>query len=231
MALLEPFGENIWIASGPNVESVGFHYPTRMAVIRLADGGLFIWSPVALSDELRSEIEALGEVRSLVTPTALHHLALPDWKRAYPDATLYAAPGSRPSRKDIAFDADLTDTAPADWASEIDQVLVRGNLIATEAVFFHRASGTVLFCDLLQNFPPDWFSGVRAVVARLDGMIGVEPATPIKFRLAFVNRTAARVSLARILEWPAAKVLVAHGDPVRADAPASLARAFRWLTR
>lgn len=231
MALLEPFGENIWIASGPNVESVGFHYPTRMAAIRLADGGLFVWSPVALNDALRAEIDALGVVRFLVTPTALHHLALPEWKRVYPNATLYAAPGSRKAREDIAFDADLTDAAPSDWAGEVDQVLMRGNLIATEVVFFHRASETALFCDLLQNFPPDWFSGPRALIARLDGMIGAEASTPQKFRLAFVNRKAARESLARVLEWPATKVLMAHGDPVRTEGSAFIARAFRWLMR
>lgn len=231
MSALEPFGENIWIASGACVESAGFRYPTRMALIRLSDGGLFVWSPIALTEALRSEIDALGDVRFLATPTRMHHLALPAWKQAYPQAALYAAPGSRERRKDIAFDADLASEAPAHWAEDIDQTLVRGNLIATEAVFFHRASKTVLIADLLQNFPPTWFSGVRALIARLDGMISDAPATPQKFRLAFTDRAAARADIARVLAWPASALIVAHGEPVRREAQLFLTRAFAWLMR
>jgi hypothetical protein len=70
-------------------------------------------------------------------------------------------------------------------------------------VFFHPASGTVLFCDLLQQFPSSWFRGWRAIVARLDLMVGDEPAVPRKFRLAQTDRGVARQALQQILAWPA----------------------------
>jgi len=227
--MLEPFGEDIWIAAGPDVVSVGFRYPTRMAVIRLADGGLFVWSPVTLTLALRAETDALGPVRCIVAPNSLHHLALPQWRAAYPDATLYAAPGLRARRKDIVFDADLGDGAPPAWSGQLDQVVVRGNAITTEIVFFHRASGTALFTDLLQNFPERHFRGMQAIVARLDGMIGAEARVPRKFRLAFTDRKRAREGVDRILAWPTRQVLMAHGAPVRAGGQAYLRRAFEWL--
>ena len=71
MAHLEIFGTDIWIADGPAVTGIaGFHFPTRMAVIRLADGGLFIWSPVTLDPALKAEVEALGpgEIVSVIGP-------------------------------------------------------------------------------------------------------------------------------------------------------------------
>lgn len=231
MAGLEQFGSDIWIASGPSVKSAGFTYPTRMVVIRLSDGGLFAWSPIALSAELRAAVDALGEVRFIVAPNALHHLFLTDWKSAYPRATLFAAPGSRARRKDIAFDEDLSDEPPSGWAGQIDQAIMHGNVITTEVVFFHRASGAVLFCDLLQNFPPGWFAGWRSLVARVDRMTGAEPQTPQKFRIAFTDRKAARSSLDKVMAWPADKVLMAHGDPVRENGKAFLRRAFRWLAK
>jgi len=227
--VLEPFGENIWIAAGGEASVAGFRYPTRMAVMRLADGGLFAWSPVALTEALKSQVDALGPVRCIVTPTALHDLALPAWRAAYPEATLYAAPDSRTRCKTVTFDADLGDDAPAAWAGQVDQVPVRGNAIATEVVFFHRASGTALFADLLQNFPPGWFRGWRGIVAQLDGMTGAEASVPQKFRFAFTDRRAARENLARIFQWPVQNVLMAHGDPVRGDGAAYLQRAFAWL--
>ena len=90
--MLQPFGEDIWIADGPVTATGGFRYGTRMVVIRLSDGGLFLWSPIPLSEPLRARIDDLGEVRHLVAPNALHHLFLGDWRRAYPAARLYAPP-------------------------------------------------------------------------------------------------------------------------------------------
>lgn len=229
VAVLEQFGTDIWIADGPTVASFGFRYPTRMAIIRLSEGDLFLWSPVAISSELRAEIDSLGRVRALVTPNSLHHLFLSEWRAAYPDAVLYAAPGLRERRKDIAFDADLEDEPPQAWAGQIEQVVMHGNLITTEVVFFHRKSGVVLFTDLIQQFPPAWFTGWRAVVAQLDGMVAAHPQVPKKFRAAFVNRKAAREGLERILAWPAEKVLMAHGEPVRDGGRAFIERAFQWL--
>jgi hypothetical protein len=108
--------------------------------------------------------------------------------------------------------------------------VVGGNRITTEVVFFHRASGAVLFTDLLQQYPRGWFKGWRGLIAGLDLMTGPEPAVPRKFRAAFADRRAARMTVERILQWPAQSVLMAHGAPVTSDAPAFLSRAFRWLT-
>ena len=228
-ALLQPFGPEIWLADGPEADVIGFRYPTRMAVIRLAGGGLLVWSPVALSEGLRRELEPLGEVRHLVAPNALHHLFLGEWRAAYPRARLYAAPGLSARRKDLDFDAELGDTPPPEWAGDLDQVLMHGNRITTEVVFFHRLSATVLFTDLIQQFPPGWFRGWRAVVARLDLMTEADPSVPRKFRAAFFDREAARIALQRILEWPCRKVVMAHGVPVEQDGQAFIARTFRWL--
>jgi hypothetical protein len=227
--MLKQFGHDLWIADGPNVAVAGFHYPTRMAVIKLSDGSLFIWSPIKPTDSLRAEVDAVGQVRHLIAPSSLHHLFLPEWKRAYPKAWLYAPPGLRKRRNDITFDADLGNAPSPDWVEDIDQVLMH-NLITTEVVFFHSKSGTVIFTDLLQQIPANLFSGWRAAVAKLDLMVGPEPSVPRKFRLAFINRRVAREALGHILAWPAEKVLMAHGTPVEKDAPAFLRRAFGWLT-
>ena len=227
--MLQPFAEEIWLADGPVTAVSGFRYPTRMAVIRLSGGALFIWSPIALSEDLRAAVDALGEVHFVIAPNSLHHLFLGEWQRAYPGARLYAPPGLRERRKDLVFDGDLDDAPNPDWSVEIDQVLVRGNLITTEAVFFHRRSRTVLFTDLIQHFGPAWFTGWRAVVARLDLMVAPEPQVPRKFRTAFVNRRAARAALRRILTWPAKNVVMAHAAPIENGGQAFIARTFRWL--
>ncbi|MGI6855043.1 DUF4336 domain-containing protein [Mesorhizobium sp. 1B3] len=228
--MLKEFGANIWIAEGPTVTAAaGFRYGTRMAVIRLTNSNLVLWSPTALSDDLRAAVETLGAVRYLVPPNSLHHTFLGDWQRAYPDATVYAPPGLREKRKDIRFDADFSDGPIAAWAGEIDHAIMWGNRITTEVVFFHRQSGTAIFTDLVQQFPRGWFKGWRALVARLDLLTAAEPTVPRKFRVAFTDRRAARESLRRILAWPTEKVIVAHGPPITEEGQAFLRRVFRWL--
>lgn len=228
--MLEEFGENIWISAGDTVAVAGFHYPTRMAVIRLDGGGLMIWSPVKLQDDLRAQVDALGPVRHIIPPNALHHLSVGDWAAAYPLAKVHAPPGLRKKRKDLIFHQDLTDIADSDWLDQVDQVIVTGNLITQEVVFFHRQSGTVLFTDLLQQFPAGWHKGWRGWVAKLDLMVAPEPAVPRKFRVAFVRRASARQAVGHILDWPVQQVLMAHGAPVTKDAKAYLKSAFHWLT-
>lgn len=228
--MFHPFAQDLWLCDGPVVTAaIGFRYPTRMAVIRLPGDALVIWSPVALTGEIRDAICDLGQVAHIVAPNTLHDSFLSEWTHAFPGAGLHAAPGLAKRRPDLHFSGTLGDEAPKAWRENIDQVVVRGNAITTEVVFFHRASGTVLFTDLLQQFPDGWFRGWRAVVARLDLMTAPEPSVPRKFRVAFRNKREARAAIGRILDWPATGVVMAHGSPVTQEAGAFLTRAFNWL--
>ena len=64
--MLNPVGEELWTVEGPIVSFYSFPYPTRMAVARLANRQLWLWSPIALTSELAEELEKLGEVRQLI---------------------------------------------------------------------------------------------------------------------------------------------------------------------
>jgi hypothetical protein len=226
---LQSFGPNLWLADGSEIRAAaGFHYPTRMAVVRLADGGLWLWSPVRLTPALLEALETLGPVRHIVAPNRLHHMALSDWVHFCPGVQLHAAPGLRAKRGDLRFASDLGHSPHTDWQGVIDQT-VFPNAIADEVVFFHRDSGTVLFTDLLQQMPSGWYRGWRRLVAWLDLMTGKEPHVPRKFRMATRDKPAARAALDQIREWQPGQVVMAHGTPVTDNADAFLTRAFDWL--
>ena len=227
--MLQRFGEEIWTADGPTISVAGFDYPTRMIVIRLSDGTLFIWSTTAFSSDLQAAIERLGPVRHIVAPNTLHHSFIGDWQRADPDATSHAVPQLRAKRPDLTWDSDLDDTPAAAWSNDIDQIVVRGNRITTEVVFFHRHSRTAIFADLIQHFEPGWFKGWRALVARLDLLTAPKPTVPRKFQVTFHDRNLARNALERIMAWPTEAVLAAHSAPIPHDGRDAIAHAFGWL--
>jgi len=52
---LQSFGPEIWLAGGSEADVAGFLFPTRMIVIRLTGGDLFVWAPVApIEDDARA---------------------------------------------------------------------------------------------------------------------------------------------------------------------------------
>lgn len=228
-----PFGPNLWLFDGPTVTgAAGFQFPTRMAVALLpGTGGVWIWSPVALTRDIRAAIDAIGPVRHLVAPNSLHHSFLADWAAAYPDAWVHAAPGLTPQVAGCAIHATLGDQPDPSWASTMDQVVVHGNRITTEVVFFHKDSSTALVTDLVQHIPQGWYRGWRSIVARLDLMTAPTPTVPRKFRMAMRDKERARAAVNRILDWPVEHLVMAHGAPVITGGQAALRAAFAWLIR
>lgn len=230
---MTPFGSNLWLFDGPTVTgAAGFQFPTRMVVVRLPkDGGLWVWSPVALSQDIRDAIDTLGPVRHLVAPNSLHYTFLAEWAVAYPNARVQAAPNLSQKTAGTMIHSTLGVEPDPLWAGALDQVVVRGNRITTEVVFFHRETATVLVTDLVQQIPQGWYSGWRAIVARLDLMTAPIPSVPRKFRIATTDKSAARDDVKRILEWPVHRLVMAHGTPMQSGGKEALQQAFSWLMR
>lgn len=227
--MLKQFGPSLYLANGPIVSFYGFPYPTRMAVAQLPDKALWVWSPVQLTEELASSVEALGSVRHIVSPNKIHHLFLGDWAERWPSACLHAPPGLVSRRPDLDFHFELGNQPDPAWADDIDQVIFRGSLLMDEVAFFHRPSRTAIIGDLVQRHPESKMSGWRGLLMRLDGLVGKRGSTPREWRLSFVNRRNARKARERVLQWNAKQLLIAHGENATTDATAILADALRWI--
>jgi len=227
--MLEEFGPSFYSAEGPSIPFFGFPYPTRMAVARLSDGSAWVWSPVALTEKLANEVESIGPVRYIVSPNKLHHLFLNEWANRWPDARLYAPPGLARKRPDLRFDAELGDEPSPAWAADIDQVVFRGSFAMEEVAFFHRASRTVIVCDLIQRFPESKISGWKGVLMRLDGLVGERGSTPREWRASFLRRGPARMARKKVFGWDAERLLIAHGDCAYTEANKIIRAALSWI--
>ena len=227
--MLVPFGQNLYHADGSTVSFFGFPYPTRMAVARLSSGKAWVWSPIALTNELTAAVEAIGPVDCIVSPNKLHHLFLPEWRNRWPDARLYAPPGLARKKKQLHFDAELGDEPDMRWRADIDQVVFRGSFALEEVVFFHRASRTAIFGDLIQRFPETTATGWKGMLMRLDGLVGQRGSTPREWRLSFLSREAARAARRAVLEWKPERLIVAHGECAASGATDIIASALSWI--
>jgi hypothetical protein len=227
--VLVEFAPSLFVADGPTVSFLGIPYPTRMAVVRLRDGGAWVWSPIALDDALARAVETIGPVRHVVAPNKLHHLFLQEWRDRWPEARLHAPPGLAKKRRDLRFDAELGDEADSAWAEDIGQALFRGSIAMQEVVFFHRASQTALVCDLVQRHDVSGIGRIKALVMRFDGLAGEHGSTPREWRASFLRRGPARAARARLLGWKPERLVIAHGACARHGAAQVLSRALAWI--
>lgn len=228
MARLREVDAGIWTFEGDPIRFLTFPYELRCTVVDLGDGSLFVHSPVQLSLARRS-LDGLGRVAHLVTPNKLHHLFLAEWAAAYPSARLYAPPGLREKRPDLAFSADLGDRAEPVWSSTLEQRVVRGSFFMEEVVFLHVPSRTLILGDLIENHDPRRLGALHRAVARANAMLAPHGSTPRNYRASFLRRSEARRTLGEILAWQPRRVIVMHGPCVEENASEFLRKAFAWL--
>ncbi len=136
--------------------------------MRLTSGALAVFSPVALTPEVKAKIAELGgTIRYIVAPDIEHHIFVSDWKREFPDAYIIGPEGlpeKRAKSKDDkvgsedffkVFEAKtkaamaITPEFDADFAYEyVDAHMNR------ELVFFYKPDRALIEADLLFNLPP-----------------------------------------------------------------------------
>ena len=228
--LLNKIDADIWTADGSIVSLYGLPFSTRMTVVRLASGDLWIHSPIRISDGLLKEVGALGRVKYLIAPNKLHHLFMPEWMKAFPEALSYSSPGLQKKRPDIAFSRQLGPNPELAWAEDIKQTIFRGSAVMEEVVFFHRSSGTLILTDLIENIRPDRLNCGQRMFARIAGVLFPKGRTPLDWRLTFLfGKREARASLRTILGWAPENIIISHGECIFGGGSDFLRQSFSWV--
>lgn len=230
---LKPVAPDLWLVDGDVISFYGLPFPTRMTVVRLSDGSLWLHSPIQAEEGLLREIAVLGPVRHLVAPNWIHYAFFPAWQKLFPEAVGWAAPGVRARARAYGvparFDQDLGLRSPPDWEKELDQRHIPGSNLHQEVVFFHRASRTLILTDLIENFEREKVSFWHRPLIALAGTQDPDGKAPIDMRWSFrAGRAALRETIEELLSWAPERVILAHGRWYDHDGTTELRRAFRW---
>ena len=132
----KPMGPDIGIVDGPfeylTVGGVTLPLPftTRMTVVRLSNGDLFLHSPIKFDEVLASKLQRIGTIRHLVSPNQFHYAHIGKWSKAFLDSIPWASPRARQRARarhiDVTFARDLDFNPPEEWRQDIDQTLFPG---------------------------------------------------------------------------------------------------------
>ncbi len=231
MPQLQAFAENVSIIDGMPVRDFGVMFTTRMTVVKLSDGSLWVNSPVSVPFDTLKRITESGSVRYLVAATPRHVWRLEEWHTLFPEAQLWA-PRTTPftlKKGRLPFTGILGDEPPQGWANDLDQLAFKGNPLIEEVLFFHEKSRTVILDDLIQINPIVKGKILRNALFKLAGVAFPHGGVALDIRLSFTNRNLARRSLKKLLSWDFDKLIIAHGICIEKDAKPFVERAFRWL--
>jgi hypothetical protein len=225
---LTPIVDGVMFSARAHLRFYGLPMGTRMTVVKLPDGRLWVHSPILL-DTVKDDLDALGEVAFVVAPNFIHHLYVGPFLEAYPKARLFLSPKLMTKRADLVArgGGELGDEAPDNtWGDVIDQAPARGSKVMDEIVFLHRPTRTLILCDLLECVharAPRW---VR-VVGKLAG-IYERPGPPIDMKLSFSDHAATRAFVDRVLAWDFDRVVMSHGDVIETGGKEAFRSAYAF---
>ncbi|MSU48341.1 MAG: DUF4336 domain-containing protein [Opitutus sp.] len=223
---LNPVADDLWELNAP-MTILGMAIGHRMTVARLADGSLWLHSPVAHAASLATELQRLGRVAHIVAPNAMHDTYLEGWFAAHPQARFHGARGFSKFRPDLKFTDTLGGTADPTWAAVFAQHVVGGMPQLNEVVFLHRASRTLIVTDLVFNLGPEMPFLSRVLLKLNDCYCKFGPSRLL--RSVVKDRAALRASLDEVLAWDFDAIIVSHGDNVKTGGRALLREAFAFL--
>jgi hypothetical protein len=224
MSLLTPFTEDVWTRT-VRAKFFGVETGSRMTVVRLSGGGLFVHSPTAMDDALKGEIDALGQVVAVVSPSIFHHLHVGPWMKAYPKAVYGACPGLEWKRPDLPFNVVLADEPHALWRGQLEQVYFSARR-ENEVDFYHPKSKTFICADAMLNLSKHDLASTRFVAALMRNTgPGKGWMEPIMVR----DRKVARRQVDRILAWDFDRAVLSHGAMLESGGHEAMRSAYEWL--
>ena len=227
--LLEEYvPEKIYIVEYP-IHYAGLDLFSRMTVVRLDDGKLWVHSPCQLDAQLKFAIDRLGEVAYIIAPGNFHHLHVADFQNHYPAAETFLCPGLEKKRPDLKFDWILGNRPDPRWGSEFEQVAIHGTRIISEVAFVYKKSRTLILVDLLENIGDDYEHEAGLLLKfwwkAIFHMWNNPKAAP-EYQLGWGDKEVVREGLNKILSWEFDRIILAHGNLIESNAQAVLKKAW-----
>ena len=223
------FAPDIYIKEYP-IRYAGCRFYSRMTIIKLSDGQLWIHSPCEITEEIKSEIQSLGPVGVIIAPGNYHHLHVASCQAAFPTAKTYICPGVETKQPTLNYDAILHENKPEDsYATDFDQVLIQGNRVIWEVAFFHKPTKTLILVDSIE-WIGDNTEGTNWVLRfwwkYLLRMWNVPKPAP-EYQMGWKNKLEAKHSMEQIMQWDFQSVIISHGQNITEDAKSVVQSAWR----
>ena len=218
----------------------------------MTNGALFVVSPTALTTEVRSTVENLGnDVQYLAAPDIEHHIYLSQWHNAFPAARILGVEGlpekreKDPATKGTPFAAVFTEKNKAElrvddaFHKDFDVEYV-GAHANRELTFLHKPDRTLIQADLIFNLPareqysrstenPTQGVWTRLFIAVFNAQGHAMAQRRFLWYVASKpDRRSFAESVKRIDGWDFDRIIPCHGDVVESGAKGLFRKVMAW---
>ncbi len=201
--------------------------PIRMTVVELPEKKLFLHSPVPLTEEVKQELDSLGEVAFVVAPSLLHHVNVLSYAQNYKKALCLMPQNLKKKRRDLESFSYLEDH-PRFAAPHLEQILLAGHR-SEETAFFHPSTRTLIVADLCYN--PGMEQGfLGRTFFKIVGAYG-KPSLPFYHRFAVSDAKALKQSLEKILSWDFDRIILSHGTIIPNNGKEIFQKIWAWALK
>lgn len=226
--------------------------------VKMASGKLAVFSPVALTETVKTKISTLSPTNTvsyLIAPDMEHHIFLSSWHAAFPSAHIIGPEGLPEKRaKQTAHDKSVTEVpfGTIFTAKNKEQVKVGGEFDTEfeyefvdahpnkELVFFHKPSKTLIEADLMFNLPATeqyskaGESSNTGIFTKIFGALQNTKGAAtwqkrmLWYALSAGNREGFNSSIAKIAAWDFDTIVPCHGDTMIGDGKGIFQKVFEW---
>lgn len=225
----------------------------RGTIVRLSSGALAVFSPVALTPEVKAKLAELGNnLQYIIAPDIEHHIFVSDWKSAFPTAKIIGPEGLPEKRLkqndpkigkepfDVVFTADSkrSTSISAEFDKDFEYEYVDGHA-NKELVFYYKPDHVLIQADFMFNLPateqysrapvfkPGFFARQFMKVQTPEGSaIGMKRLH--WYAISSGNRSSFNESTKRIASWDFTRIIPCHGDVIEEGAQETFKKVFEW---
>ncbi|KAF2497729.1 hypothetical protein BU16DRAFT_525337 [Lophium mytilinum] len=220
----------------------------RGTVVRLRSGAVAVFSPVALTDEVKATVASLGEVKYIAALDVEHHIFLGPWHAAYPNAKVLGPEGllekrTKQKNEDVPFSVIFTANKPTTVDPEFDSEFQYEFVAAhanKEIVFNHKPTKTMIEADYIFNLPAnEQYS--KAGGHASDGILtkffkainntqgaAMGQRRFIWYAISSGDRKGYAASAAKINEWDFERIIPCHGDVIESGGKGIFQKILAW---
>lgn len=220
---LKQFDHNIWTYESPLDVTKGilpFTPPKflgrpiiRMCVIKKETGGLIIYSPIQMSEEVIKEIKALGPIDLILGSNIFHNTYLVESNQNFQPKKCLVAPKTKKRNPACSELTEWDDSLDLE-TKETEYVIMKGHIM-NEIFLIHQASKTLILTDLLcdMRYGGNFFERIYALYVGVYKKLGV----PKYQKLNIKDKAAFLDSMDKVLSYDFDKIILAHGKCILTD--------------
>jgi len=230
VTVIREVAKDVWIFSRPFARFGLIPVGGRSTAIRLTGGGVWVLASTPLDDETKAKLDELGQVKYIVNPDIVHHLFLPEFKKAYPEAKLLGVEETlhRSVDKTLKFDGvwgkDPPDTTYG-FEDDIQSCFFSGYK-NKDVAFFHPKTKTLVQADLLLNLPAyEQYSKSKVPVFG-----NLKPSSWAHQQIVGslgMDKVAMKRDATTVANWDFERIIPCHGDVIEKNGNEAWREAYK----